>query len=898
MSPSNNLLICGLLQVTLVALAGLLTLPVFRRLRRNATVVLKHTLLGIGVLTVAAFLPLPSWLSMNEQDVPAEIPVVAHEMSADTSGPKFSVPKTAPQPFGLREYLAAGLDGLRTMNAPAPVLSAPTETKSAAENLPSFREHWFLWLLGGGIVLGLLRLAGGLWGVHCLIQSSRPQRDMALSEIVDLLAAEMRCTAKIEVRESNQIATAATVGWRKPVILLSAQWRTWTDEQRRSVLAHEIAHIARGDFATSLIAQVGLILHFYHPLVHWLVQQLRLEQELAADAVAAQVVGGSRVYLCSIGELALTNTREHVSWPAHAFLPTRRTFLRRIEMLRDLKLFSGQTSRGVRTASLLAVLGVTASVAGLRPPESLAQNPPAKKAALAGLGPGETRAVAKAMASVSHVPEDAVVVATVNVADIAPLYDLARKTMNDSKEGGIPPAEPAELKFAELMRKCRQVTLVICSIDRGTPDPVAMKLEFVDSTSRDTAIAELKRGRTFEAGTWDNVAVEVADPLACARVGESTVLFGHAPTVRKMLKAGDASLSTLTQSAPWKAVEQGTIALAVDATRLKQVMAGAPQDPATAMLSPLWSQASSYTLGINLKDDLSLALQTESPDEKSAKMLENSLNGGLALINGLLANAQVQLPEDSSDKKVMEVLSTMLSSQQFERKGTSVTLKLEVEKGTTENLITETFVPAIIRARMAAQRSLQANNMKQIMLALHNYASAYGHLPPAVVIDKESGVARSWRIEILPYIEQAPLYEAYRKNEPWDSEANKAVLAKMPSVFRHPSQPADSTFSSIFLAYGEGLFAEPGDKEGLDFADVTDGTSTTIALVEARQEIPWTKPEDVKIDVKADKLPQFGFVPEGWHVGMGDGSVRFLSRTIDVNLLKAMLTRAGGEVLP
>lgn len=898
MSPSNNLLICGLLQVTLVALAGLLTLPVFRRLRRNATVVLTHTLLGIGVLTVAAFLPLPSWLSQSDQEAQTEIPVVAGEMTLKDPQPKLSLPKSAPQPFGIREYFVAGIDGLRTMNTPATVPSAPSNIKEAADPWMSLRHHGFLWLLGGGIVLGLLRLAGGLWGVRCLIQSSRLQRDAALSEIVDLLAAEMRCTTKIEVRESNQIATAATVGWRKPVILLSAQWRTWTDEQVRSVLAHEIAHIARGDFATSLIAQVGLILHFYHPLVHWLVQQLRLEQELAADALAAQAVGGSRVYLCSIGELALTNTREHVSWPAHAFLPTRRMFLRRIEMLRDLKLFSGQTSRGLRTASLLAVLGVTACVAGLRPPETLAQNPPAGKAALSGLGPGETRAAAKAMASVSHVPEDTFVVASVNVADIVPFYDLARKTMNDSKEGGIPPAEPAELKFAELMKKCRQVTLVICSIDRATPDPVAMKLEFIDSMSRDAAIAELKSGRTFEAGTWDNVAVEVADPLACVRVGESTVLFGHAPTVRKMLKAGDTSLSTLTQSVAWKAAETGTISLAVDATKLKQVMAGAPQDPATAMLSPLWSQASSYTLGINLKKDLSLSLQTESPDEKSAKMLENSLNGGLALVNGLLANAQAQLPDNSPDRKVMDVLSTLLSSQQFERKGTSVTLKLEVEKGTTEKLVSETFVPAIIRARIAAQRSLQANNMKQIMLALHNYASAYGHLPPSVVIDKESGVARSWRVEILPYIDQAQLYEAYRKNEPWDSEANKVVLAKMPPVFRHPSQPADSTFSSVFLAYGEGLFAEPGDKEGLHFTDVTDGTSATIAIVEAKQEIPWTKPEDLKIDVKADQLPELGFVPEGWHVGMGDGSVHFISRTIDVNVMKAMLTRAGGEVLP
>ncbi|MFO0979341.1 MAG: DUF1559 domain-containing protein [Planctomycetaceae bacterium] len=898
MIPSNNLLICGLLQVSLVALVGLLTVPVFRHLRRNATVILSHTLLGISVLTVAAFLPLPSWLDTSEQETVVETPVIAVESSAGNASPKVDLKTITPPAFGLREYLAAGIDGIRTMNDPDPVPSPRSETKASVSVWQSVRDHWFLWLLGGGIVLGMLRLAGGLWGVRCLIQASRLQRDAGLSETMDLLAAEMRCPAHIEIRESNQIATAATVGWRRPVILLSAQWRTWTQEQLRSVLAHEIAHVTRGDFVTSLIAQMGLILHFYHPLVHWLVQQLRLEQELAADALAAQVVGGSRIYLCSIGELALTSTREQVSWPAHAFLPTRRTFLRRIEMLRDLKLFSGHTSRGVRTASLLAVLAVTACVAGLRPPESVAQNAPARRTAPAGLGPGETLVAVNSVKSVSHVPEDAFVVATVQVADLVPLYDLARKSVQESKEGSFPPAEPAELKFAELMRKCRQVTLVICSVDRETPDPVAIKLEFSDSATRDAAMEGLKSGRTFQADEWDNAPVEVAGPMACVKLGESSVIFGHSPTVRRMLKAGDVSHSILTQSVAWKAANRGTIALAVDATKLKQLMQDVPQNPSTALLSPIWLQATSYTLGINLKDDFSVALQTESPDEKSAKTLESSLNGGLALLNGMLANAQAQLPEDSSDRKVMDVLSTLLSSQQFERNGTSMTLKLTAERGMSEKLITETLVPAVIRARMAAQRTLQANNMKQIMLALHNYESVYGKFPPSVVIDEKSGVARSWRVEILPFIEQTQLYEQYRKDEPWDSEANKAVLAKMPATFRHPSESPDSTMSCIFMPFGEGLIAEPNDQDGVRLAEITDGTSNTIALLESKQDIPWTKPEDLTIDLKSEKLPSLGFVPEGWHVAMGDGSVRFISSSIDVQLMKHLLTRAGGEVIP
>lgn len=902
MSPVNNLLICGVLQVSLLALAGLLAIPVLRHLRRNATVLLLHTLIGISVLSVAAFLPIPSWLSAPDSSVPGNVAQASSvELTADLR-PVADPPKIAPVQFGLREYLAAGVEGFRTMNTPAPAVFIPEQRVPTKETTwQPWQEHRFLWLLMGGILLGLMRLAGGLWGVRCLIQSSRPLKVAKLQETVDVLTAEMRCPLNIEIRESQQLSMAATVGWLKPVILLSSQWRTWTDEQLRSVLAHEIAHVARGDFATSLIAQTGLILHFYHPLVHWLVRQLRLEQELAADGLAAQAVGGSTVYLCSIGELALVNSREHVSWPAHAFLPTRRTFLRRIEMLRDLKLFSGQTSRAVQIASLLAVVGMTIGVAGLRPPEAVAQNPPTKPAAVPEQTAGAALAYEPAASIVSHVPEDAFVVATVKVPDLVPFYEAARKAMNAAEDA--PPIQQGEEQFVDLMKKCRSVMLVVPAFDRTTQVSEAIKADFVDSSARESAITALKRGREFQKDTWDNVPVELADPpfadpLACVRLGETTVIFGTASTVRAMLKAGDSSQSSLTKSDAWKAAESGTMALAVDATKLKTLLADAPQYPVMAVLTPLWMQASSYTLGIGLKKEISLSLFAESPDEKSAKTLESSLTGGIALLSGLVANAQAQLPEDSSDKKVMEILASFLATQQFERTGNTMTLKLAADQNIGDRLITEALVPSLIRARAAAQRSLQANNLKQVVLALHNYEAANGHFPPSVVIDKESGVPRSWRVEILPYIDQAQLYQEYRKNEAWDSEANKAVLAKMPATYRHPSQSSDSTMSSIFMPYGEGLVAGRDDEKGLQLRDVIDGLSNTIVLVESKQDIPWTKPEDLKFDLKAEKLPSLGFVPEGWHVAMGDGSVRFISSSIDVWLMKGLLTTSGGEVIP
>src|SRR5262249_42832414 len=80
-------------------------------------------------------------------------------------------------------------------------------------------------------------------------------------------------------------------------------------------------------------------------------------------------------------------------------------------------------------------------------------------------------------------------------------------------------------------------------------------------------------------------------------------------------------------------------------------------------------------------------------------------------------------------------------------------------------------------------------------------------------------------------------------------------------------------------------------------ADITDGMHRTILAVEAHREVPWTKPEDIPFDA-TNPLPQLGgFTPEGANVLFGDGSVKYIKKTSSQDLLKALITRAGGEVV-
>ncbi len=187
--------------------------------------------------------------------------------------------------------------------------------------------------------LGLAWLALGLMAVRRQRLRSRPVLAGELLELVDVLCAELGCRRPLEVRQSDDLATAATIGWRRPTLLLPADWTTWTADQRRAVLAHEIAHARSQDFLALLFGQLGLALHFYHPLLHWLIRRLRLEQELAADAAAAGVSGGQRQYLTAIAELVLHRQDRAIPWPARTFLPTQTTFLRRMTPLEAARAF-------------------------------------------------------------------------------------------------------------------------------------------------------------------------------------------------------------------------------------------------------------------------------------------------------------------------------------------------------------------------------------------------------------------------------------------------------------------------------------------------------------------------------------------------------------------------------
>jgi hypothetical protein len=203
------------------------------------------------------------------------------------------------------------------------------------------------------------------------------------------------------------------------------------------------------------------------------------------------------------------------------------------------------------------------------------------------------------------------------------------------------------------------------------------------------------------------------------------------------------------------------------------------------------------------------------------------------------------------------------------------------------------------------ERISATNNLRQIGLALHNYESTYQRIPVHGVGANGAPLARptdkpllSWRVAILPYIEQDSLYKEFRHNEPWDSEHNKKLIPKMPKIFAPVDKPGRPGYTHLQMVIGPNAMQVPG---GPLVPSIPDGTSNTIAVVEAADAVEWTKPADVVLPAKlapGELKRKFGGVtPGGFNAVMWDGLPLFVKDSVTERDLALALNPRDGMVL-
>lgn len=195
-------------------------------------------------------------------------------------------------------------------------------------------------------------------------------------------------------------------------------------------------------------------------------------------------------------------------------------------------------------------------------------------------------------------------------------------------------------------------------------------------------------------------------------------------------------------------------------------------------------------------------------------------------------------------------------------------------------------LPAVQSARTAARTAVSQNNLRQLTLAVINYSDVNaGKFPPRAIQSADGKPLLSWRVAILPYIDQEALYRQFHLDEPWDSEHNRTLIAAMPQIFLHPQISVDQPGTTLYqIPAGSNTFFggdEPPTMNRLIQSDR--GVSGIALLVEAARSeaVVWTKPADVELDADNPLLAKLLFGPDGRvNVAMCDGSVRRIS-TLD-----------------
>ena len=197
------------------------------------------------------------------------------------------------------------------------------------------------------------------------------------------------------------------------------------------------------------------------------------------------------------------------------------------------------------------------------------------------------------------------------------------------------------------------------------------------------------------------------------------------------------------------------------------------------------------------------------------------------------------------------------------------------------------------QVRDTKHRTACHSHLGRLGLALHSYHDDYGSFPPAFVRGPDGERWHSWRVLLLPYLGQQELYDAYRFDQPWNSEANRSLAAQAPEAYQCPACSSEADRTNYFAIVSRRSMWPA--YQTVSLADVRDGGPNTLQLVEdPRNDVVWTAPVDVSPVEVMEGLPvdaPHGGKPMGGRFfQFVDGSTRFLSGTIDRSIVASLIT--------
>lgn len=287
--------------------------------------------------------------------------------------------------------------------------------------------------------------------------------------------------------------------------------------------------------------------------------------------------------------------------------------------------------------------------------------------------------------------------------------------------------------------------------------------------------------------------------------------------------------------------------------------------PELAFLVPIVDQLDLLSVQGDPDADKMLILRSSSRNAEMAEQFQTT-------IAGLVSMAKWQIESIEQRDPISDMAFEVLEGMVPKRDAKTVEVVVNRPDGLNEKL-----KEALGKARGAADRMRKMNSIKQVLLAMHNYASVYQRMPFHTINGENPDL--SWRVRLLPYLDEMEMFDMFDRETGWDSPANKKLLELQPEAF--------GTNESMVCWI---------ESSATDFRDITDGTSNTIAMILVPKQMNWTEPKDINAK---EALAILKALPEGEVLlaGFYDGSVRQFAADTDPDEFQKMLTINGGEVI-
>ncbi len=519
-------------------------------------------------------------------------------------------------------------------------------------------------------------------------------------------------------------------------------------------------------------------------------------------------------------------------------------------------------------------------------------------AVVALLSPGMCRAADHAAMLTPYVNDDTFFAAYLNLAAVAnddasdkgALFALL-PAMSDDAQTSISALKGVE----QTVRALRAAGVDDVYVVGGLPDAHLrggpLLIFHIEESGKQDSVVSILKGLATALGAAGREVPEVSTHNA------NMVWVGSAPTLSRYESLStnkrDDLIGPLTRLAGEGAVVAAVFCPGPDFRRVVRELWPELPGPLAPLRGELADRWQHLEAAINIPPDARPRLALQTTDPQAAESF-------VELLRNLPQVAEPMTALGDRRHELKKYLQPIVDALPPQIDGTHVRIRFPTKESEIAALRALTS-RATDAALESSRRNRRMNQFKQLDIAMQNYHDVNKHLPPAAICDKDGKPLLSWRVAILPYLDEGKLYQQFHLDEPWDSPHNRLLIEKMPAIYAdpHPKLKALAREGKTTFQVPVGAETVFHNNEGTTFREIMDGTSKTILIVEVEplRAAVWTQPKDWEVDLEHPRRGVEQTDRNHFIVARCDGSAHAVPVDIDEKTLRALLTRAGREVI-